>query len=146
MNMNVLNEGLFVNLSILSHRDFPMTESFFHRGKFPLKVTEKLPSKVYIVNLTDSLSTYVTEKASAVAPLLMLFTVTMRPLTAFLSKELKERINQMGKYTDYFDNVVDKTNGKKYDSQGQMIIAETLASIACSLAAIADALDKGDDE
>lgn len=57
----------------------------------------------------------------------------------------------MGKYLDYFDDMVDKTNGKKYDSEGQMIISETLASIACSLAAIADDLDEineklGDDE
>ena len=52
----------------------------------------------------------------------------------------------MGKYTEYFDNMVDKTNGKRYDSEGQMIIAETLTSIACSLAAIADALNKGDEE
>ena len=52
----------------------------------------------------------------------------------------------MGKYTDYFDKVVDKANGKRYDSESQMVIAEILASIACSLAAIADALDKGDEE
>ncbi len=52
----------------------------------------------------------------------------------------------MGKYTDYFDNMVEKTNGKRFDSEDQMIIAEILASIACSLAAIADALNKGDEE
>ena len=53
-------------------------------------MTEKFQSKVYIVNVKDSPSMYVTEKESAVAPLLILFTVTIGPLTAFLSKEMKE--------------------------------------------------------
>lgn len=52
----------------------------------------------------------------------------------------------MGSFTDYFDDMVDKTNGKHFDSEGQMILGEILTSIACSLAAIADALEKGDDE
>ena len=85
MNMRSLKEGSFANLSILSHRDFPLTESFFHRGKLPLKVTEKFQSKVYIVNVKDSPSMCVTEKESAVAPLLILFTVNIGPMTAFLS-------------------------------------------------------------
>lgn len=87
MNMITSKEDLFANLSILSHRDSPLTESFFHREKTPLKVTEKFQSKVYIVNVKDYPSVYVTEKESAVAPLLILFTVTVGPLTAFLSKE-----------------------------------------------------------
>ena len=90
MNMRSSKGDSFANLSILSHRDSPLTESFFHREKSPLKVTEKFQSKVYIVNVKDSPSMYVTEKESAVAPLLILFTVTIRPLTAFLSKEMKE--------------------------------------------------------
>ena len=88
MNMRTSKEGLFANLSILSHRDSPLTESFCHREFSPLKVTEKFQSKVYIVNVKDSPSMYVTEKESAVAPLLILFTVTIGPLTAFLSKEM----------------------------------------------------------
>ena len=90
MNMRSSKEDSFANLSILSHRDFPLTESFFHRGKSPLKVTEKFQSKVYILNVTDYPSMYVTEKESAVAPLLILFTVTIGPLTAFLSKEMTD--------------------------------------------------------
>lgn len=90
MNMRSSKEDLFANLSILSHRDFPLTKSFFHRGKTPLKVTEKFQSKVYIVKVKDYPSMYVTEKESAVAPLLILFTVTIGPLTAFLSKEVTD--------------------------------------------------------
>lgn len=52
----------------------------------------------------------------------------------------------MGSFTDYFDDMVDKTNGKHFDSEGQMILGEILTSIACSLAAIADALEKSDNE
>ena len=88
MNMRSSKGDSFANLSILSHRDSPLTESFFHRGNSPLKVTEKFQSKVYIVKVKDSPSMYVTEKESAVAPLLILFTVTIGPLTAFLSKEM----------------------------------------------------------
>lgn len=87
MSLNALSVVSFANLS---HRNRPMTESFFHRTNFPMKVTEKFQSKVYIVNLTDSRSMYVTEKASAVAPLLMLFTVTIKPLTVILSKEVTD--------------------------------------------------------
>ena len=90
MNMRSSKGDSFANLSILSHRDSPLTESFFHRGKSPLKVTEKFQSKVYILNVKDSPSMYVTEKESAVAPLLILFTVTIGPLTAFLSKEVTD--------------------------------------------------------
>ena len=86
MNIRSSKGASFANLSILSHRDFPLTESFFHRGNSPLKVTEKFQSKVYILKVKDSPSMYVTEKESAVAPLLILFTVTIGPLTAFLSK------------------------------------------------------------
>jgi hypothetical protein len=53
-------------------------------------VTEKFQSKDYIGNLKDSPSMNVTEKKSAVAPLLTLFTVTLGPLIAFLSKEVTE--------------------------------------------------------
>ena len=76
MNMRSSKEDLFANLSILSHRDFPLTEKF--------------QSKVYIYIVTDCPSMYVTEKESAVAPLLILFTVTIGPLTAFLSKEMTD--------------------------------------------------------
>lgn len=87
MNTITTKEGSFANLSILSHRDSPLTESFFQRRKSPLKVTEKFQSKVYIYDVKDYPSMDVTEKESAVAPLLILFTVTIGPLTAFLSKE-----------------------------------------------------------
>ena len=90
MNMRSSKGDSFANLSILSHRDSPLKESFFQRRKSPLKVTEKFQSKVYIVNMTDSPSMYVTEKESAVAPLLILFTVTIGTLTAFLSKEMTD--------------------------------------------------------
>ena len=55
-----------------------------------MKVTEKFQSKVYIAKVKDFPSMYVTEKESAVAPLLILFTVTIGPLTAFLSKEVTD--------------------------------------------------------
>lgn len=87
MNMIASKGDSFANLSILSHHDSPLTESFFHRGKSPLKVTEKFQSKVYIYDVKDYPSLDVTEKESAVAPLLILFAVTIGPLTAFLSKE-----------------------------------------------------------
>ncbi len=87
MSMKQSKEASFANLS---HRNLPMTESFCHRGKLPLKVTEKFQSKDYIGNLKDSPSMNVTEKESAVAPLLTLFTVTLGPLIVFLSKEVTE--------------------------------------------------------
>lgn len=90
MNMRSSKGDSFANLSILSHRDSPLTESFFHRGISPLKVTEKFQSKVYIYIVTEYPSMDVTEKESAVAPLLILFTVTIGPLTAFLSKEVTD--------------------------------------------------------
>lgn len=76
MSMRRSNVALFAKNEFLSHRDFPLTESFFQRGIFPLKVTEKFPSKDYIVNLTDSLSIRSDRSQSAVAPLLTDFTVT----------------------------------------------------------------------
>lgn len=90
MNMRASKGDSFANLSILSHRDSPLTESFFHREKTPLKVTEKFQSKVYIYDVKDYPSMDVTEKESAVAPLLILFTVTIGPLTEFLSKEVTD--------------------------------------------------------
>ena len=53
-------------------------------------MTEKFQSKVYILKVKDSPSMCVTEKESAVAPLLILFTVTIGPLAAFLSKEMTD--------------------------------------------------------
>lgn len=87
MSMKQSREASFANLS---HRDLPMTESFCHRGKLPMKVTEKFQSKDYIGNLKDSPSMNVTEKKSAVAPLLTLFTVTLGPLIVFPSKGVTE--------------------------------------------------------
>lgn len=76
MIMRQSNVVLFAKSEFLSHHIFPLTESFFQRAFFPLKVTEKLPSKDYIVNLTDSLSIISDRSQSAVAPLLTDFTVT----------------------------------------------------------------------
>ena len=87
MNMKQSNVVLFVKNEFRSHHDFPMIGSFNHRGKSPLIVIEKFHSKAYIGNLIDSLSLDVTEKESAFATLLILFTVTMGPLTTFRSKE-----------------------------------------------------------
>lgn len=74
--MKQSNVVLFAKSEFLSHHNFPLTETFFQRAFFPLKVTEKLPSKDYIVNLTDSLSIISDRSQSAVAPLLTDFTVT----------------------------------------------------------------------
>lgn len=90
MNMRSSKGDSFANLSILSHRDFPLTEKFQSKGKIPFESDRKVSVKVYILKVKDSPSMYVTEKESAVAPLLILFTVTIGPLTAFLSKEMKE--------------------------------------------------------
>lgn len=50
----------------------------------------------------------------------------------------------------YFDDCVDRIEGKFFDSEGQNIIGNILLSIAYSLASIADALDdfneKDDDD
>ena len=44
MNMRQSNVASFAKNEFLSHRNFPMTESFFHRRKLPMKVTEKFQS------------------------------------------------------------------------------------------------------
>ena len=93
MNMKQLNVVLFAKNQFLSHRDFPLTESFRHRGISPMKVTEKFQSKGYIGNLTDSLSVRSDRSQSAVAPLLTDFVVTLEPLTAVfvIGKSICER-------------------------------------------------------
>lgn len=81
MTMRQLSAVLFAKNQFLSHRDFPMTESFCHREIFPMNVIKKFQSKDYIVNLTDSLSARSDRNQSAVAPLLTDFIVTLKPLT-----------------------------------------------------------------
>ena len=74
--MRQSNVVLFVKSEFLSHRFFPLTETFCQWGKFPLNVTEKLPSKAYIGEVKESAGGRSDRSQSAVAPLLTDFNVT----------------------------------------------------------------------
>ena len=87
MIMRQSNVVLFAKNEFLSHRIFPLTESFCQRGNFPLKVTEKLPSKDYIGEMKEMFPSMDDRSQSAVAPLLTDFIVILKPLTPILSKE-----------------------------------------------------------
>lgn len=76
MIMKLLKEVLFAGNEFLSHLIFPLTERNFQREIFPLIERKNFQSKVYIVNLTDSLSIRSDRSQSAVAPLLTDFVVT----------------------------------------------------------------------
>ena len=81
MIMRQSNVVSFTKNEFLSHRNLPLTESFCQRGNFPLKVTEKLPSKDYIGEMKEMFPSMDDRSQSAVAPLLTDFIVILKPLT-----------------------------------------------------------------
>lgn len=98
MIMRRSNVVLFAKSEFLSHRIFPLTESFFQRAFFPLKVTEKLPSKDYIGEMKEMFPSMDDRSQSAVAPLLTDFIVILKPLTSILSKEKSVMTERKMKY------------------------------------------------
>ena len=79
--MRQSNVVLFAKNEFLSHYIFPLTERNFQRAFFPLNVTEKLPSKDYIGEMTERFQSMDDRSQSAVAPLMTDFVVIRKPLT-----------------------------------------------------------------
>ena len=71
-----LSAVLYAKNEFRSHRDFPLIETFDHRGNFPMIVIKKFQSKGYIGELIVHISITSDRNQSAVAPLLTDFIIT----------------------------------------------------------------------